>query len=161
MHMRGVCRAGEGDFAEAKGAVEGRGAVPFLRAGVEGRRVCDLRGVPEGARARRSEAAKAKRLAWKVEGKCQECGKRWAEAGKTMCKPCLKALKDREKRNDPDHAKKYARRQARVDKGLCIDCGRKVEPGKKRCDRCRKMRRESEEKYRLKKKLAAQMRNEK
>lgn len=104
--------------------------------------------------ARRSEAAKAKRLAWKAEGKCQECGVRWAEAGKTMCKPCLKALKDREKRNDPDHAKKYARRQARVDKGLCIDCGRKVEPGKKRCDRCRKMRRESEEKYRLKKKLA-------
>jgi predicted amidophosphoribosyltransferase len=102
----------------------------------------------------KSEAMKAKRLAWKAAGKCQECGKRWAEAGKTLCKPCLKALKERQKRNDPDNAKKYARRQARVDKGLCIDCGRKTEPGKKRCDRCRKMRRESEEKYRLKKKLA-------
>jgi len=103
---------------------------------------------------RRSEGMKAKRLAWKAEGKCQECGVRWAEAGKTMCKPCLKALKDRDRRNDPDHAKKYARRQARVEKGLCIDCGRKAEPGKKRCKRCRDMRRESEQKYRIKKKLA-------
>ena len=103
---------------------------------------------------RRSEGMKARRLAWKAEGKCQECGVRWAEAGKTMCKPCLKALKDRDRRNDPDHAKKYARRQARVEKGLCIDCGRKAEPGKKRCNRCRDMRRESEQKYRIKKKLA-------
>jgi predicted amidophosphoribosyltransferase len=97
---------------------------------------------------------KQKRLAWKVEGKCQECGKRWAEAGKTMCKPCLKALNERLKRNDPDHAKRNAWRQARVDAGLCIDCGRKTEPGKQRCERCRRMRKESEEKYRLKKKLA-------
>ncbi len=103
---------------------------------------------------RRSEGMKARRLAWKAEGKCQECGVRWAEAGKTMCKPCLKALKDRDRRNDPNHAKKYARRQARVEKGLCIDCGRKAEPGKKRCNRCRDMRRESEQKYRIKKKLA-------
>lgn len=104
--------------------------------------------------ARRAAAAKAKRLALKAEGKCQECGKRWAEAGKTMCKPCLKALKERLKRNDPDNAKRYARMQARIDAGLCIDCGRKTEPGKKRCERCRKMRKESEQKYRLKKKLA-------
>jgi predicted amidophosphoribosyltransferase len=97
---------------------------------------------------------KQKRLAWKAEGKCQECGKRWAEAGKTMCKPCLKALNERLKRNDPDRAKRNAWRQARVDAGLCIDCGRPAEPGKQRCERCRKMRRESEEKYRLKKKLA-------
>ena len=104
--------------------------------------------------ARRSAAAKAKRLAWKAEGKCQECGKRWAEAGKTLCKPCLKALNARLKRNDPDNAKKYARRQARIDAGLCIDCGRPTEPGKQRCSRCREMRRDSEIKYRLKKKLA-------
>lgn len=108
--------------------------------------------------ARRSEAAKAKRRAWKAEGKCIECGERWAEAGKTMCKPCLKALKAREKRNDPDHAKKYARRQARVEKGLCIDCSRKAEDGKKRCNRCREMRKESEQKYRLRKKLAREAR---
>lgn len=105
---------------------------------------------------RRSNYMKQKRLAWKAEGKCQECGKRWAEAGKTMCKPCLKALNDRLRRNDPDNAKKYAWRQARIDKGLCIDCGRKAEPGKQRCERCRRMRKESEEKYRLKKKLAKQ-----
>lgn len=103
---------------------------------------------------RRSEGMKARRLAWKAEGKCQECGVRWAEAGKTMCKPCLKALKERQKRNDPDNAKKYARRKARIDAGKCIECGRKTEPGKKRCERCRKMRKESEQKYRLKKKLA-------
>ena len=113
---------------------------------------CDLCRKVRGVR--RSEGMKARRLAWKAEGKCQECGVRWAEAGKTMCKPCLKALKDRDRRNDPDHAKKYARRQARVEKGLCIDCGRKAEPGKKRCNRCRDMRRESEQKYRIKKKLA-------
>lgn len=102
--------------------------------------------------------AKARWQARKDAGMCAQCGKRWAEAGKTMCKPCLKALKDRERRNDPDHAKKYARRQARIDAGKCIDCGRKVEPGNKRCNRCREMRRDSEIKYRLKKKLAREKR---
>jgi len=102
---------------------------------------------------RRSRNMKARREAWKAEGKCAECGKRWAEAGKTMCKPCLKALNERLKRNDPGNVKKYAWRQKRIDAGLCIDCGRKAEPGKKRCNRCRNMRRESEQKYRIKKKL--------
>ena len=103
--------------------------------------------------ARRSQTAKERREAWKSEGKCTECGKRFAEAGKTLCKLCLNALKDRAKRNDPDNAKKYARRQARIDAGLCIDCGRKTEPGKQRCQRCRKMRNDSSIKYRLNKQL--------
>ena len=105
---------------------------------------------------RRSEAAKAKRREWKAAGKCAACGQRWAEVGKTMCKACLKALKDREKRNDPDHAKKYARRQARIDAGKCIDCGRPTRDGRTRCDRCRKMRRESEQKYRMRRRIAAE-----
>lgn len=97
--------------------------------------------------------AKARWQTRKDEGICAQCGLRAAEAGKTMCKACLKALKEREKRNDPDNAKKYARRQQRIDAGLCIDCGRKTQDGKQRCNRCRKMRRESEQAYRIKKKL--------
>lgn len=107
---------------------------------------------------RRSRAGKEKRLAWKAAGKCAECGERWAEAGKTMCKPCLKALNERLRRNDPDNAKKYAWRQKRIDAGLCIDCGRKTEDGKRRCNRCREMRRDSEIKYRIKKKLEREAR---
>ena len=107
---------------------------------------------------RRSRNMKAKREAWKAEGKCAECGKRWAEAGKTMCKPCLKALNERLKRNDPGNVKKYAWRQKRIDAGLCIDCGRKTEDGKQRCRRCREMRRDSEIKYRIKKKMEREAR---
>ena len=102
--------------------------------------------------ARRSRYMKQKRETWKAEGKCTVCGERWAEAGKTMCKPCLKSLNERLKRNDPGNVKKYAWRQKRIDAGLCIDCGRKTEDGKKRCERCREMRKDSEIKYRIRKK---------
>lgn len=108
--------------------------------------------------ARRSQAMKAKRAAWKAEGICAECGKRWAEPGKTMCKACLNKLNERLRRNDPGNVKKYAWRQKRIDAGLCIDCGRKAEDGKHRCRRCREMRRDSEIKYRLKKKMEREAR---
>ena len=103
--------------------------------------------------ARRSQTMKAKRAAWKAEGICAECGKRWAEPGKTMCKACLNKLNERLRRNDPGNVKKYAWRQKRIDAGLCIDCGRKADDGKQRCRRCREMRRDSEIKYRIKKKM--------
>ena len=112
---------------------------------------CELCRKERGAR--RSAAMKQKREERKAEGKCTECGERWAEPGKTMCKACLKALNQRLRRNDPDNAKKNAWRQKRIDAGLCIDCGRKTEDGKKRCERCREMRRDSEIKYRIKKKM--------
>ena len=107
---------------------------------------------------RRTDAAKEKREAWKAEGLCAQCGKRWAEPGRTMCEPCLKANSERMKRNDPDHAKKYAWRRKRIDAGICIDCGRKAEPGKARCKRCREMRRDSEIKYRIRKKIEREAR---
>ena len=106
-----------------------------------------------GAGKRRSQYMKEKREKRKAEGKCTACGERWAEPGKTMCKACLKELNERLKRNDPDHAKRNAWRQKRIDAGLCIECGRKTEPGKKKCKRCREMRKDSEIKYRIKKKM--------
>ena len=108
--------------------------------------------------ARRSQTMKAKRAAWKAEGICAECGKRWAEPGKTMCKACLNKLNERLRRNDPGNVKKYAWRQKRIDAGLCIDCGRKADDGKQRCRRCREMRRDSEIKYRIRKKTEREAR---
>ena len=102
---------------------------------------------------RRSQYMKERREAWKAEGKCAQCGERWAEPGKTMCMQCLNELNERLKRNDPGNVKKYAWRQKRIDAGLCIDCGRKTQDGKKRCKRCREMRKDSEIKYRIKKKM--------
>jgi len=102
-----------------------------------------------GRGAKRSEYLREQRARRREEGICTECGKTWAEPGKSMCKACLEALRERERRNDPDHARKYALRKARIDAGLCIDCGRKTVEGRTRCERCREMRRDSERKYRI------------
>ena len=92
----------------------------------------------------------AKKLAEKrkKDGKCVRCGYHWAELGKTLCKWCNEKHKREYKRYDPDNSKKYARRQARIDAGLCIDCGA-PSGGRLRCDRCNEMRRDSTRKYKI------------
>lgn len=80
-------------------------------------------------------------------GKCVRCGVRYAEAGHSNCRKCLERHKAEIKRYDPDNAKKNARRQARREAGLCIDCGKPALEGSSRCKKCTEARRDSARKY--------------
>lgn len=95
------------------------------------------------------EQAKKVRERRKDEGKCVVCGIRWAEPGRTLCEKCNAKHKQYQQNGDPGWAKKYERRQARIDAGLCIDCGAPTQDGRQRCQRCIEMRRDSTRKYKI------------
>ena len=117
----------------------------------DGFRTCKkCRDRPEKWRKLATEVAKRiydERIA---SGHCVRCGVHWAEPGKTQCKECLIKHAIRQKAADPGWEKKKAKRQARIDAGLCIDCGRPAQDGKKRCQRCIEKRRDSTRKYKIK-----------
>lgn len=79
------------------------------------------------------------------EGLCTRCGKRWAEAGRTKCRPCherdLKWYRDN---NTREYLYDYKKRQKaeRKEKNLCVNCGRRLEPQEigvnTNCANCRK-----------------------
>lgn len=96
----------------------------------------------------------------KEAGKCVRCGKRYAEGGMVYCRECLDKHKRWQQNADPGWAKKYERRQKRIDAGLCIDCGRPTKDGRQRCDRCIEMRRESTRKYKITKKIRVEAERE-
>lgn len=105
----------------------------------------------------REEHKKASReLYWfyRERGICVNCGQTWAEPGKSRCKACEEKHKVSKSIYDPTGDKRRAQRQARIDAGMCIDCGRPVEPGSHRCRRCIDMRMDSTRKYRITKRLA-------
>lgn len=98
---------------------------------------------------RRDNAANAKkrRDGFRAIGFCTRCGKTWAEPGKAWCQKCLDEHKSYCKQ-EAYRQKARERRQARIDAGLCIDCGAPTE-GHQRCERCLEMRRDSMTKYRI------------
>lgn len=63
----------------------------------------------------------------KEEGLCTRCGKRWAEAGRTKCRPC----RERDQKWYRDNGMreylcdyKRIQRADRKANNLCVDCGR-------------------------------------
>lgn len=83
------------------------------------------------------------------EGLCTRCGKRWAEAGRTKCRPCherdLKWYRDN---NTREYLYDYKKRQKveRKEKNLCVNCGCPLEPQEigvnTNCAKCRAKRME-------------------
>ena len=86
-------------------------------------------------------------------GKCVRCGIAWAEPGRTACRKCMDKHNAVNKEYDPKWQKRTAKRQERIEAGLCIDCGRPAEEGKQRCQRCNWRRQESMRVYRIKKRI--------
>lgn len=103
-----------------------------------------------------SENAKKWRAKQRAKGFCTRCGKTWAEPGMSWCRKC-QIIHRRETNNDDQRQKTRERRQKRIEAGLCIDCGAPAKTGSKRCERCIEMRRDSSQKYRIKKKLEKQI----
>lgn len=67
----------------------------------------------------------------KEEGLCTRCGKRWAEAGRALCGPCREKKQKWYRDNNMReylHDYKVRQRAERREKGLCINCGKKLLP---------------------------------
>ena len=94
----------------------------------------------------------------KKKGICVSCGREYAEPGRVRCAQCRKKTIESQKKYDPDHSKRYARREAKKNAGLCIDCGRPTVNGHLRCPRCIEMRRDSDRKFRIIKKIEREAR---
>lgn len=94
------------------------------------------------------------------QGICQVCGKRICEPGYVRCIVCHNTFNIRKKERDPDGTKQkqYLRelREYRRANGMCLDCGDKALLGRKRCSKCLEARRESQQVYRIKKRIRAQ-----
>lgn len=103
-----------------------------------------------------AEAAKARRDALREKGFCTRCGQTWAEPGRSWCKKCLE---DHRKytRSEEQRRKADERRRARVEAGLCIDCGKPAKDGKQRCRACIEARRDSTRKYKIMKRIRTEM----
>lgn len=100
----------------------------------------------------RSKASKKWRDGLKERGMCTQCGKTWAEIGHSYCAKCLQKHAEQHKKYDPNGDKQRARRQARIDAGLCIDCGAPTE-GKSRCSRCLEMQLDRTRKHTILKRM--------
>ena len=77
---------------------------------------------------------------YKAAGICVKCGQNWSEPGHVACANCARKEAARQRRADPDGAKRRERnrrlRDARRAAGLCVQCGRPAEAGRARCARC-------------------------
>lgn len=88
-------------------------------------------------------------------GMCTVCGRTWAEPGRTKCKSCMRKHRAQNDKYDPNREKAKARRAARVEAGLCIDCGQPSD-GKQRCPECREKQHDRTRKYQITKKIERQ-----
>ena len=113
----------------------------------DGTMCADCREYMHGIREKYRDQERAKRERRILTGMCTRCGSTWAEPGRTMCRKCLDAHA-RFTCTEGQRVKKYERRQARRDAGLCIDCGA-PSGGSSRCQRCSEMRKDSARKYRI------------
>lgn len=96
---------------------------------------------------------------YKSRGICVKCGRTWCEPGHTTCKACYAKETACHRRADPDgslHAAKCkARRQARIEAGICTECGREpATEGLRMCPKCREMRNDSTRKYKMQRRIA-------
>lgn len=104
-------------------------------------------------RKKRNQSTKERREWLKEHCFCVDCGREWAEPGRVRCKACIANVRERAKKYDPDNAKAYARRKARIEAGLCIDCGKPTVNGQRRCPKCLSKRRDSCRKWRIMQKI--------
>ena len=104
-----------------------------------------------------NERARQKYRERRDQGICVRCGRRWADAGRSMCRVCAGYVKAVEERVDPDNSRHRAwfnqRTEARKAAGQCIDCNRAAQDGFSRCAACRRRRAEYQQVRRLKDKL--------
>jgi len=103
-----------------------------------------------------AEYAKERRDMLREHGICTRCGIRYAEPFRAWCSKCQQKHR-KETAGDPKQiARAKERREVRKAAGLCIDCGRPSE-GKSRCPRCAEARQESVRKYRIIKRIDAEI----
>lgn len=104
-------------------------------------------------RATRNQYTRERYSEYREHGICVTCGQNWVEPGYVRCKACIAKYWQQQKRYDPTGEKRReqakARWKARADAGLCVDCGRPAEKGKRCCRRCLDMRCESARKARI------------
>lgn len=92
------------------------------------------------------------------DGICVKCGKRFADAGRCMCRMCGKAAKAIKAKNDPDGARHLAwfknRISERKELRLCVDCGKRIaEIQFIRCKSCRRRRAEYQQVRRIRERI--------
>ena len=107
---------------------------------------------------RAKEWARNKYSERRNEGICVKCGKRYAEAGRSMCKICAANMVESKQRNDPGGLRHYQwftnRIAERKANGLCVDCGKKLKDLRySRCKSCRKRRAEYQQVRRIRERI--------
>lgn len=78
-------------------------------------------------------------------GVCTKCGKRYAEAGRSLCRICAEAMRKSKEKCDPGGQKHNAwinnRNKERREAEICVDCGKKLTDVRFiRCKPCRNRR---------------------
>ncbi len=109
--------------------------------------------------------ARAREVYWqrRNEGVCVQCGKRFADAGYCMCRPCWKSYLSNRERTDPGGKKHLAwlneRNRERREAGLCVDCGRKlIDKRFSRCKSCRNRRADYQQVKRMRERIRKEQR---
>lgn len=103
-----------------------------------------------------AEYAKERRDMLRERGICTRCGIRYAEPFRSWCSKCQQKHKNDLAGNAKQIERARKRREERKAAGLCIDCGRPSE-GMSRCPRCNEMRRDSTRKYKIGKRIDAEI----
>lgn len=116
------------------------------------------------AQARKNQYRKELRQWYKQHGICQRCY-RDVEPGKTYCRKCLTYIRAGQIKRDPTGEKAHERDRKRRERlkaaGLCVNCGK--EPaieGQTLCQKCKKKARESQQVYKIRKRLKRQAEEE-
>lgn len=110
------------------------------------------------AKAHHRQYLRERRAWYKEHGICVCCLTNWAAPGRTQCETCTKLIGERVEQRDPGRMKRRAynreRRERLTARGLCIDCGRRPAiEGQTRCHTCARKKRESEQVYRIRKRI--------
>lgn len=104
-------------------------------------------------KAEKAAADKERTLWYESRGLCNKCGREYATPGRKTCKTCRAKNRASWERHDPEHLRttvnRKALRDARIAAGLCHACGAPAAPGRKMCERCLALRRDSTRKYKI------------
>ena len=114
----------------------------------------------EAERKRRRKAYKQRKQAYarerywdlKDRGFCVTCGSEYAMPGRCRCKACAEGT-TASKNYAAWYDKYTGMRQERKDKGLCVNCGKPVVPGRRRCEKHLAQYRDYQRCYKLNKKF--------
>lgn len=109
-------------------------------------------------RAKQSRKKRRNKILWryndrKDEGKCVVCGVAWAEPGHSSCRKCIDKHNDSARESEKRTGGKAKLVQQRLEAGLCISCGKPTEDGHKKCPKHLASQRDSNRKYKIRKRL--------